>query len=86
MTLLVILFFVASIAMGAIIFFGMLDTDAMPLSCPSCYDGGDEDLGGTHRPWYSRGAGVVHCRTCHTVFREHPNGSLVEDRPVVDND
>lgn len=85
MTLLAILFLIAAIVMGAIVFFDMLGTDAMPLACPSCYYDGDEDLGGTHRPWYSRGAGGVHCRTCHTAFREHPNGSLVEDRPVVDD-
>jgi hypothetical protein len=84
MTLLMILFIVGSVVMAAVIFFGMLDTDVMPLSCPSCYDGGDEDLAGTHRPWYRRNPGGVHCRTCHTAFREHPNGSLVEDRPIID--
>lgn len=85
MTLLTILFFVGAFVMAAIIYFGMLDTHAMPFSCPSCYYDGDEDLAGEHRPWYRAREGRVLCRSCHAAFREHPNGSLVEDRPVADD-
>jgi hypothetical protein len=84
-TFLTFFFIVASFVMLARIFFGMLDIDMMPFSCPKCYDGGDESVIGSHKPWYHRdGNGIVYCRACHSVFREHPNGSLVEDRPIVD--
>ncbi|HEY5928367.1 MAG TPA: hypothetical protein VIV11_42065 [Kofleriaceae bacterium] len=85
-TFITLLFIVGSFVMLARIFFGMLDVDLMPFSCPKCYDGGDDSMIGTHRPWYKReGNGIVYCRTCHSVFREHPNGSLVEDRPILDD-
>jgi hypothetical protein len=85
-TLLTILFIIGSFVMIARIFFGMIDVDLMPFSCPKCYDGGDESLIGTSLPWYRReGNGIVSCRTCHSVFREHPNGSLVEDRPILED-
>jgi hypothetical protein len=84
-TFLTIFFIVGSFIMIARIFFGMLDVDLMPLSCPKCYDGGDSSLIGASTPWYARGRnGYVYCRTCHSIFREHANGTLVEDRPILD--
>lgn len=86
MTVLTLLFIIGSIVMLAVIYFGMLDTDLMPLACPCCYRGNDSNLFGTWRPWYRRGAGgTVYCFWCHTAFKEHPNGTLVEDRPTVDD-
>jgi hypothetical protein len=85
-TLITIIFIVGSIVMLLRIYFGMIDVDLMPFACPKCYDGGDESMFGASRPWYHRERnGIVYCRTCHTLFREHPNGSLVEDRPIVDD-
>ncbi|HEY5951780.1 MAG TPA: hypothetical protein VIV40_40070 [Kofleriaceae bacterium] len=85
-TFLTILFIVGSFVMIARIFFGMLDVDLLPLSCPKCYDDGDGSLITGHTPWYHRERnGYVYCRTCHSVFREHPNGALVEDKPIVDD-
>jgi hypothetical protein len=83
-TFLTLFFIVGSFVMLARIFYGMADIDLMPFSCPKCYDGGDDSLIGTHDPWYRRHNGIVYCRMCHSVFREHPNGSLVEDRPIID--
>lgn len=84
-TFLTILFIVGSAIMALRIYFGMLDVDLMPFSCPKCYHGSDESLLGGSHPWYDRGKnGFVYCRWCHTIFREHPNGSLVEDRPVAE--
>jgi hypothetical protein len=54
---------------------------SMPLACPRCHYGGSSSFGGVASSWHIpiRGS-VVKCRACHTHFREHPNGSLVEDR------
>lgn len=83
MSLLTVLFIVGALVMAAVIFFGMLDDQVMPWSCPRCHAGSDEDIAGSHRPWYVvRGRGV-RCRTCHTSFKEHPNGTLVEDHDLA---
>ncbi len=80
MGLLGTLFIVGTVVLAVLVFFGMLGTDAMPLSCPRCHSGGDEDIAGQHRTWYVRYRGRTRCRSCHTWFKEHPNGTLVEDR------
>jgi hypothetical protein len=81
MSLLAALFIIGAIVAFALVFFGMLGTDAMPFACPRCHaPGDDEDIAGTSRPWYALHGSTVRCRTCHTWFKEHPNGSLVEDR------
>jgi hypothetical protein len=81
MTLLVILFYVGAVVMAAVIIFGMMDTHMMPLACPHCYHGSDENIAGEHRPWFERHReDRARCRWCGTWFHEHPNGSLVEDR------
>ncbi len=83
-TLLTIVFIAGSFIMALRIYFGMLDVDLLPFSCPKCYDGGDDSLFGGKTPWYQKDKnGIVYCRTCHSVFREHPNGSLVEDKPIT---
>ena len=84
-TLLTVIFIIGSFIMLARITLGMLDVDLMPFSCPKCYDGGDQSLIGTSTPWYkSAGKGLVYCRTCYSIFREHANGTLVEDKPIID--
>jgi hypothetical protein len=76
-----ILFFLGAALLAWLIFRDMTGTDVMPLSCASCHFGGDDDLGGSRRPWYVDEQGDhVHCRRCGARFREHPNGTLVEDR------
>jgi hypothetical protein len=81
LTLLVIAFYVAAIVMFFVVVFGMMDDHVMPFGCPACYYDGDHDLADQPRPWYRRHhAGGVYCRSCHTRFKEHPNGALVEDR------
>lgn len=63
-----------------------------PLSCPACGRRDDEEI----RPWVARsrydehrrpaswcerlGDGRRRCRMCRTTFREHPDGTLVQDR------
>lgn len=74
------LFVVAAIVTGVIVFFGMLGNKPMPFSCPRCAFGGDSDLAGQPRSWYVAYREHVRCRSCHTWFKEHPNGMLVEDR------
>jgi hypothetical protein len=85
-TFILIVFLVGSAIMVLRIYFGMLDIDLLPFSCPKCYHGHESSIGfGGSTPWYERGRnGFVYCRWCHAIFREHPNGSLVEDRPLVD--
>ena len=65
----------------AVIFFTMMDTHVMPFGCPACYHGDDENIAGERRGWYVRLEGDrARCRWCGTYFKEHPDGSLVEDR------
>jgi hypothetical protein len=80
MAWLAILLYIGAIVTALLIFFGMLGSDAMPWRCPRCQIGGDDDATGRTRRWYVRYGDRVCCRTCRTWFKEHPNGSLVEDR------
>jgi hypothetical protein len=63
------------------------DTLPMPFRCPVCGRGeieGGSPILPTRRPWYiTLEAGRVCCRHCDGAFREHPNGTLVEDKPVI---
>jgi hypothetical protein len=53
----------------------------MPFMCPRCGSAGDTDIADQPEPWYVElSAERVQCRNCHTYFKEHPNGLLVEDR------
>lgn len=53
----------------------------MPLSCPSCHEGMDTDVFDEPRAWFiTLSDERVMCRHCGTQFKEHPNGTLVEDR------
>ena len=61
-------------------------SDSLPSRCPRCGKS-DEQIGvglGAAEPqlrWYSKGATDKYtCRVCLTVFKNHPNGSFVEDR------
>ena len=56
----------------------MLPDDAhMPSACPKC-GAGNQDA---HRRWFIPvRKGAVRCRACEVLFKEHPNGSLVEDK------
>ena len=80
MAMLVILFIVGAIVMAALVFFGTIDAQIMPRSCPRCHAGSDDAIPGAIRPWYQVHPRNVRCRSCFTWFKEHPNGSLVEDR------
>ena len=75
------LLFVAFL-IGTAVLVGMIlfDTDQMPWLCPRCGSGSDEDVAGQHLHWYRSIRGGYRCRTCGTAFKEHPNGTLVEDR------
>jgi hypothetical protein len=74
------LFILAAILLFAMVYFGTLDAHVMPWTCPSCSHAGDENLAGELRHWYTAKGDRVRCRQCGTYFKEHPNGSLVEDR------
>lgn len=52
------------------------DDQHMPSACPKC---GSGDANG--RRWFLPvRKGAVRCRACEVLFKEHPNGSLVEDK------
>ena len=58
--------------------------DHMPGSCPRCGQP-DEPLTasgiGGYKRWYHRAPGDrFQCRSCMTRFKNHPNGTMVEDR------
>ncbi len=78
------LFIIASVVVGAIIYFGMLDEHAMPLACPVCAYGGGENFAGRSDCWYrtTDRHGRVRCQNCGTRFREHADGMLVRDPDV----
>lgn len=79
--MIVYLFILAGIAVALMIFMSMTDAHLLPWSCPSCYHGIDENIAGESRHWSTNaGPGRVRCRWCGTYFKEHPDGSLVEDR------
>ncbi|MGE5186418.1 MAG: hypothetical protein ACM31C_30390 [Acidobacteriota bacterium] len=76
-----ILFILIVAIVFLIVMGGMAGSDLMPLACPACYWGGDRSLAGEPRSWFSRASAErVSCRNCGKRFREHPDGSLVEDR------
>ncbi len=80
MTVFLVLFIVGTVVMIAVIFFDMLGSQAMPWACPRCHFDGDEDIAGNPHAWYRvEASDKVKCRSCKTWFKEHPNGSLVED-------
>jgi hypothetical protein len=59
----------------------MVDEGTMPLTCPACYWGGDEDTLGQHLAWFVEiGRGRAECRWCGRRFKNSPNATLVEDR------
>ena len=52
----------------------------MPFACPKCHAGEDTDFLDRPRSWYvDQKSGRVSCRSCQRWFKEHPDGSLVED-------
>lgn len=74
------LLILGAIAVVLLVVLGMVDSNVMPLACPKCYAGPDEDIFDRPRSWYEVArSGRVRCRTCHRWFKEHPDGSLVED-------
>jgi hypothetical protein len=75
------LFIIGTVVLVVLMFLSTLHERAMPWACPCCYTGNDTDIFDTPRRWYERlVGGRVQCRHCLAVFKEHPNGSLVEDR------
>src|SRR5262245_13273253 len=81
------LFWIFFIIGTAILLFSMFfDSlgDQMPGSCPRCGAPDTELNPGVavagYVRWYLEfSVGRCRCRHCQTVFRNHPNGSLVED-------
>ena len=82
------LYIVIAVALFVAVAWSMTPADVMPSSCPSCMNGARRDLfeEDTLVPllrdaWYRRNSdGSVRCWACGKRFREHPNGTLVEDR------
>lgn len=78
---LLVLFIIGTVVLVVRILVWSLDARVMPLSCPRCHSGMDTDIVDASRNWYVVLSDKrVRCRHCHTQFKEHPNGSLVEDR------
>jgi hypothetical protein len=76
-----VLFVIGTVVLVVLMFLSTLHERVMPWACPRCHVGNDTDLLERARRWYDRLTdGRVQCRHCYTVFKEHPNGSLVEDR------
>jgi len=68
-----VLFILAAMLLGALIFFGMIGSDMVPRTCPKCALG--------KLAWEYRAGGkpiFLRCDRCPAAFREHPNGSLVD--------
>lgn len=81
------LFIIAAIMTTVIVLWSMVDARrVMPFSCPRCSWSGesrypDDSAVGWSRCWYAAyQGGRVRCRKCGVWFKEHPNGTLVEDR------
>jgi hypothetical protein len=75
------IFILAAILLMALIYFGTMDVQEMPWMCPGCSHSGDRDILDEPRRWYQwLSRDRVRCRHCGTCFKEHPNGSLVEER------
>jgi hypothetical protein len=73
-----VLFVIGTVVLVVKIFFS--NDDPLPWLCPRCGSGGDEDAAGMSRTWYATTRTGYRCRTCGTYFKEHPNGTVVEDR------
>lgn len=78
----ILLLFVIALAIFGVMFAAeFITTDSMPFTCPACFYGGDRDLADQARAWFTKlSAERVRCRHCGKTFREHANGSLVEER------
>ncbi len=74
------LMWIVLVVVGIIVLLLLLDMlpddQHMPSACPKCANG-DSNGSRWFRPVRK---GVVRCRACDVVFKEHPNGSLVEDK------
>ncbi len=82
-----ILAVVLAVVLYLAVFASMTGTDTMPAACPACMNYGrfvqiyDDAPLPSNETWYVRiDAAHVRCSTCGKHFREHPNGTLVEDR------
>ncbi len=76
-----ILFILVVAIVFLIVLGGMLGSDVMPFACPACFWGGDRSIADEPLPWFRRESRErVRCRHCGKHFKEHPDGSLVEDR------
>jgi hypothetical protein len=84
MTLWLVLFIIGTIVLLVLMFSESLG-DQLPSSCPRC-GAPDESIGGgvvvgAYIRWYRPGrGGRLQCRHCSTLFKNHPNGTFVEDR------
>jgi hypothetical protein len=83
--LFLVLFIVGTAVLLWKMFFESLG-DQLPGACPRCgktdepLQGAGTIIGG-YRRWYHQTPGQrIRCRVCMTKFKNHPNGTLVEDR------
>lgn len=82
-TLFLIAFILGTLAVVFLMFFDSLG-DQMPSACPRCGTpdtdiSGGQPLVGAYSRWYREAPGRRYrCRHCQTLFRNHPNGALVE--------
>jgi hypothetical protein len=89
-TLFLILFIIGSVVLLILMLFGpsspvSLSSLGMPSKCPRCGNVDEnissESVVSSYNLWYrSAPDGTYRCRYCHTRFRDHPNGTLIEDR------
>jgi hypothetical protein len=76
MVVLAIIFFILAFTMGILVVTGTSHAEVMPGSCPGCHQSVQPPA-----RWY----GVlpdhrISCRYCGRRYKEHPNGTIVEDR------
>lgn len=80
--LLLVLFVVGLVVAVVRIFGENVSASVMPWSCPHCAYGGRETIDGYVTWWSHVERGRLRCLECGTIYKEHPNGALVEDRDL----
>ena len=80
---LLLLLLVVGIVVAVVrIFAENVGSGVMPWSCPNCGWHGDKDLDGAFGWWTDIERGRIRCGSCGTIYKEHPNGTLVEDPDI----
>ena len=72
-----VLFIIAAIIVGVVIWLGVIGDQPMPWTCPACFYSGDDDVIGRPRTWFVvQHDGRVRCRECGARFQERADGTL----------